>query len=141
MRGMAVLVLVAGGGCFNPSPPEGLPCSDNRCPGDRGCDRGGCVSPGAVDGPIAGDAPVDGAMSGCACAGDTLTCDSGPVACELGCISDALGARCGQLVPSNAIDRGLVAGTSGVMFAAGTSSIVDTDTGSITGSGFTRTAC
>jgi hypothetical protein len=142
MRGLALLVLVAGAGCFNPSPPEGLPCADGLCPGDLMCDRGVCVSqPGTVDGPIGGDdAAVDASATGCVCTGDTLTCGSEPSTdCALGCLS-AGGAHCGELVPSNAVDRTLVTGTSDVTFAAGTDSTVDVDTGSITGGGFTRTA-
>jgi len=57
----AVLVLGLLAGCYAPSPPEGLPCSDNgTCPGGQRCDLDGkCRSTSLGGGDDAADAPDD----------------------------------------------------------------------------------
>ena len=120
------------GGCFSPAPPEGSPClSTEQCPSPLVCSSSGTCASATAD-----SGTEDGADPTCACAGDTLSCASGDRACELGCVTDPVGAHCAAFAPSN--DVGIAeldqVDASIVIEAEAT---FDTDTGEVTG-GITR---
>jgi hypothetical protein len=112
--------------CFSPAPPEGSPClSAEQCPAPLVCSSGTCVR-------TASDGGTDGTDPTCACAGDTLSCASGERACELGCVTDPVGAHCAGLAPSNDVGLGELDEVDDAIDIDG-ETIFDTDTGAITG--------
>ena len=59
MRALLVLGLMTG--CFSPSAPEGLPCSESgACPGNQHCDLDGKCRSTPAPGVDAADSPLDG---------------------------------------------------------------------------------
>jgi hypothetical protein len=135
-----LLIAALGAGCYQPSPPEGAPCSPDRsCPSGLKCDDGICVShprdaggDGSLD-PDALDAYVFDAPCG-ACSGDRTSfvpCAGPVVLCPLGCISTS-GDHCAQLAPANGVDPGLTAMTNATSVSGGIATF-DTSTGTITG--------
>lgn len=89
----AVFAVCVAAGCYHPTPPAGLPCSDpgHTCPGDQVCDLAQ-VPPTCVDALADPDAGIDGdgppptCTEGCPASAPI--CDPGGQTCR-GCIADS----------------------------------------------------
>ena len=77
------------------------------------------------------------ALEPCECVGSTLSCPGGETLCAATCL-DQPDPHCALLIPSNAVDRALLAQVS-TKITFGAATVIDTSTGAITG-GITRAA-
>ena len=122
-RAVFVLVIV---GCYSPHPQGGTCEKTTECPPGIACVGGVCGGDPALD------ARRPDADPTCACAGNSLTCSSGSVACALGC-KDGVPARCARLIPSNHVTGALVDDVTVAIEISG-ATFLNTDTGELSGS-------